>query len=233
MTDPATFYSVMSAELVSSPLFLAALALGTLGTMLMLTAFVALVRLRPLRFVVRTLAAALLLSLGTLAATIAVGIQGYRVLTREDVAARVLVKPAGPQRFTATFRFPDGREAAFDLAGDEMYVDAHVLKWKPIANLLGLHTAYELDRVAGRYRGIAQERSGVRTVYSLARSKPVDLFGLRQRHVFLAPLLDAEYGSATFVPVTRPAELELRVSTTGLLMREAAPKPREAAPKPR
>lgn len=224
--EPATFYSVMTAELVSSPLFLAALALGTLGTMLMLAAFVALVRLRPLRFVVRTLAAALLLTLGTLAATVAIGIQGYRVLTREDIAARVLVKPAGPQRFTATFRFPDGREAAFELAGDEMYVDAHVLKWKPIANLLGVHTAYELDRVAGRYRGIEQERSGTRTVYSLARSKPVDLFGLRQRYVFLAPLLDAEYGSATFVPVTRPADLELRVSTTGLLIREAAPKPR-------
>jgi len=51
----------------------------------------------------------------------------------------------------------------------------------------------------------------------------VDLFGLRQRYEFLAPLLDAEYGSATFVPVTRPAELELRVSTSGLLIREAQP----------
>jgi hypothetical protein len=51
----------------------------------------------------------------------------------------------------------------------------------------------------------------------------VDLYALRQRHAFLAPVFDAEYGSATFVPVTRPAELELRVSTTGLLMREAKP----------
>ena len=37
-----------------------------------------------------------------------------------------------------------------------------------------------------------------------------------------APLVDAEYGSGTFVSVTRPAELEVRVSTTGLLMREVA-----------
>jgi hypothetical protein len=51
------------------------------------------------------------------------------------------------------------------------------------------------------------------------------LFGLRRRYEFLAPLLDAEYGSATFIPVTRPAELELRVSTTGLLIREAKPAP--------
>jgi hypothetical protein len=58
-------------------------------------------------------------------------------------------------------------------------------------------------------------------VQALGRQRLVDLFGLRQRHAFLEPLLDAEYGSATFVAVTRPAELELRVSTTGLLIREA------------
>ena len=51
----------------------------------------------------------------------------------------------------------------------------------------------------------------------------MDLYGLRRRYEFLSPLLDAEYGSATFVPVTRPAEFELRVSTTGLLIREVTP----------
>jgi hypothetical protein len=34
--------------------------------------------------------------------------------------------------------------------------------------------------------------------------------------------MDAQYGSATFVPADRPVELELRVSTSGLLMREVA-----------
>jgi hypothetical protein len=86
--------------------------------------------------------------------------------------------------------------------------------------VLGLHTAYELDRVTGRYRDINQERSAERTVYSLVEEKPVDLFGLRRRYTFLAPLLDAEYGSGTFVPVTKPAEFEVRVSTTGLLIRD-------------
>jgi hypothetical protein len=53
----------------------------------------------------------------------------------------------------------------------------------------------------------------------------VDLFELRQRYLFLEPLLDAEYGSATYTAVTRPAELELRISTAGLLVREANAKP--------
>jgi len=214
--DPA-----MALDLSGSPFFLAAIALGALGVILILAGIAALVRATPLRFVFRTLAGLLLLSLGGLAGTIAIGTQGYQALTREDVAAHLFVRPVGPQRFAATVRFPDGRETTFELAGDEIYVDAHILKWKPLANVLGLHTAYELDRVAGRYYAIEQERSAVRTVYSLGQDKPVDLFGLRRHYAFLAVLLDAEYGSATFTPVTRPAELELRVSTTGLLIRDA------------
>src|SRR5712691_4910026 len=197
------------------------MALGALGAILVVAGTAALVRARPLRFALRTLSGLLLLSLGALAGTVAIGTQGYRALTREDLAARLTVRPAGAQRFAVTVRFPDGREATFDLAGDEIYVDAHILKWKPLANVLGLHTAYELDREAGRYYAIEQERSAVRTVYSLGQDKPVDLFGLRRRYAFLTILLDAEYGSATFTPVTRPTELELRVSTTGLLMRDA------------
>jgi hypothetical protein len=180
----------------------------------------AMARARPLRFALRTLAGLLLLSLGALVGTIAVGTQGYRAMTREDVAARLFVRPTGPQRFTATVRFPDGSEKAFDIAGDEIYIDARILKWKPYANLVGLHTAYELDRVAGRYHSIGDERTAPRTVHSLAKDRLVDLFSLRQRHAFLEALFDAEYGSATFARVTQPAELEVRVSTTGLLMRE-------------
>lgn len=210
-------------QLLTSPLFIIAAACGVLGALLILAGLAALWRAHLLRFAGRTLLGLLLLALGALGGTIALGVQGYRAFTHEDIAARILVRPAGPQRFTATFRYLDGREATFELAGDEIYVDAHILKWKPLANLLGLHTAYELDRVAGRYHAINEERAGTRTVHSLGRDRPVDLYGLRRRHEFLAPLLDAEYGSATFVPVTGPAEFELRVSTTGLLIREVKP----------
>jgi len=205
---------------LTSPLFIIGIACGVVGAILILAGLTALWRARLLKFAGRTVFGLLLLALGGLVGTIALGIQGYRALSHEEIAARIAVRPAGAQRFAATFRYPDGREATFELAGDEIYVDAHILKWKPIANVLGLHTAYELDRVAGRYHAINEERDGTRTVHSLGRARPVDLYGLRRRYQFLAPLLDAEYGSATFVPVTRPAEFELRVSTTGLLIRE-------------
>lgn len=210
----------MPPDLTTSPLFLGATFLAACGLIATVAGIVALAQARPLRFAIRTLAGLLLLAGGALAGAIAVGVQGYRSLTHEDIAAYVAVRPAGAQRFTAVFRFADGREATFELAGDEIYIDAHILKWKPLVNVLGLHTAYELDRVAGRYHAIQQERSAMRTVYPLGRDKPLDLFSLRRRYAFLSPLLDAEYGSAAFVPVTRPTELELRVSITGLLIRE-------------
>lgn len=216
----------MFAQLTSSPYFFAAVALLVLGAILTIAGFVALMRARVGSFTLRTVLGLTLLSLGGLAGMIAFGIQGYQTLTREEVAAQISVSPLAPQRFAATFRFPDGRVANFIIAGDEIYVDAHILKWQPLANLLGLHTAYELDRVAGRYRDIEQERTAERTIHSLSQDKLVNLFGLRQRHTFLAILLDAKYGSATFVPVIQPAELELRVSTTGLLMREVSPLPK-------
>ena len=209
-----------------SPFVLAAALLAALGGVFIIAGVVALRRARPLRFALRTLTGMLLLSLGGLAAAIGVGLSGYRSLTREDVAAHIVVRPVGPQRFAATFLVPGRPETTYELAGDAVYVDAHILKWKPMVNVLGLHTAYELDRVAGRYDDIAQERSGERTVYSLVQERPVDLFGLRRRYVILAPLLDAEYGSGTFVPVTRAAAFEVRVSTTGLLIREERPEPK-------
>ena len=210
-------------QLWTSPFGLVGIVFALLGALLLLSGIGALIRLRPFRFVSRTIFGLLLLAVGAVAATIAIGTYGYTALAREDVAATLLLQPTGPQKFSATVRYPDLREVKFELAGDEVYVDAQILKWKPIANMLGLHTVYELDRIAGRYRSIEIERSAPRTIFSLSRDKPLDLFDLRQRYVFLAPLLDAEYGSATYVAVSRPAELELRVSTTGLLLREIKP----------
>lgn len=169
---------------------------------------------------VRFLLALLALTSAGLLGTIVIATEGYRALTHEEIAAVVRTEPVGRKRFTAHFRFPDGREASYELTGDALYVDAHILKWKPIVNLLGLHTAYELDRVAGRYMDLQEEREGVRTVLLLSRDKPVNMFTLRQRYSLLGPLLDAEYGSASFFNTDKPAHFEIRVSTTGLLIRK-------------
>jgi hypothetical protein len=205
---------------IASPALLAVTAvLGVLGLVSAAGSAGSLRRGRPFSFAARSASALLFAALCALGVVMIVTTQGYRALTREEVAVEVHLQPAGRHAFMARFVFPDGHEATHRLTGDQLYVDAHILKWKPVANLLGLHTAYELDRVAGRYASLEDEQSRPRTVESLRRSKTADLFDLRQKYTPLAFLVDAEYGSATFVDVKAPAVVEVRVSTTGLLVR--------------
>ena len=168
----------------------------------------------------RTTLAALFLSLAALAATLGVSTQGYRALTAEEVALTVTTVPTGPHAFQAFVEFPDGRDTTLAVQGDQILVDARILKWKYWANVIGLHTHYELDRLTGRYVDVEDERSLPRTVHALGASKPFDLYHLLEEYSLLRLLADAEYGSATYLDVTEPARLEVRVSTTGLLMRE-------------
>jgi hypothetical protein len=176
---------------------------------------------RRLSSLVGFLTSALLLTSSMLLGAIALGIQGYRAFTQEEWAATIKTEPVGPHRFRATVTLPDSSLHMFDLAGDAVYVDAHVLKWRPMGTLLGLRTAYELDRIAGRYQALSDEQTRERTVYSLAVKKPFDAFDLARRYWILRPFVDAEYGSATFIGATAPggATYEVRVSTTGLLVR--------------
>ena len=183
----------------------------------------ALRRRRPFSAAMTGISSLLMLSLAALFGTLSASIQGYRALTKEEVAAVVEVQPADSQKFTARFTLPDSTVRVFSLSGDQLYVDAHILKWKSIANLLGLHTSYELDRVGGRYESIEDETTQGRTVFTLAKDKPVDMFHLRRRFEMLNPLVDAEYGSATFVGSGKPATFRILVSTTGLLIRKAEP----------
>lgn len=164
--------------------------------------------------------AALFVSLSALSGTLAASTQGYRALTGEEVAMTVTTLPTGPSAFAAHVAFPDGRDTTYMVQGDQLLVDAHILKWHYWANVLGLETQYELDRLTGRYLDVEDERRRPRTVHSLKADKPVDLFDLAQRYSFLSLLVDAEYGSATYIEVEEPARFEVRVSTTGLLVRE-------------
>jgi len=193
---------------------------GILSLVFFILMVVAIKKRKIIGSTVSLLAALLFLALAALAGTVTVATKGYIALTHEETAAVVTTTPMGGKVFLANFEFPDGHKSTFRLAGDAIYVDAHILKWKPIVNILGLHTAYELDRVAGRYMDIAEEVKNPRTVFLLAEKKPINMFDLRTRFAFLEPLLDAEYGSAVFIELKKPAKFEIRVSTTGLLIRE-------------
>jgi len=182
------------------------------------SAFFALVRARIGRFVFLSFIASVLFVSASVLALISLGVHSMRALTHEETAARIKLVPVAPQRYSATVSFADGRVEKFELAGDQIYIDGHIVKWTPLANMLGLQTSYRLDRISGRYRALEQENTAPRTVYALGTPAIVDLVALGRR-LPLADFFDAEYGSATYVPVEGPGELELKVTTSGLLLR--------------
>src|SRR5882762_4614974 len=156
-------------------LVVSAVCLLVLGAAVSVTAVRAGRERRWLGGTIRGLVALLLLALAALAATLTVGLQGYRALTFEDLAATVHTEPVSPQHFRATITLPDRRLAMYELAGDAFYMDAHILKWHPWASLLGFRTVYELDRVAGCYNRVVAERTKPHTAWEAAGSMPVDL----------------------------------------------------------
>ncbi len=206
--------------MMMNPLLVFSILFALLGLIFLLMTMAALKQRKLFGTAMTFVFALLMFSLSTLFGTISIAIQGYHALTREDLAAIVNIEPAGEQKFIARFSLPDGSKKEFSLTGDQLYIDAHILKWKPLANIFGLHTSYELDRVAGRYAILDDETTKVRTVYSLSKDKPLDLFDLRRRFAVLNPLLDAEYGSATFINSNSTEEFRVMVSTTGLLIRK-------------
>ena len=206
--------------ILSNPLIVVAMLFALLCLFFLIMTIVALKKRKLFGTVMNFVIALLMISLSALFGTISSAIQGYHALTREELAVIVKVEPTGEQQFMAWFFMPDGSEKVFSLAGDQLYVDAHILKWKPLANIFGLHTSYELDRVAGRYATLNDEKTKVHKVYSLSRDKPLDMFDLRRRFAILNLLLDAEYGSATFINSNSTEEFRVMVSTTGLLIRK-------------
>jgi hypothetical protein len=139
------------------------------------------------------------LALSSTLALLSVSVEGYEALTREEVAGTLRTKPLGDQIFLAELVRPDGSREHFQIEGDQLYVDARILKWKSLANLLGLHTAYRLDRIGGRYAELGDELAKPRSLFSLGSEGPLDAFTLRERHAWLSPVVDAEYASAALI----------------------------------
>jgi len=215
---------------VVSPLWLLVYGLLLLALVFLSLGVVTLRRRGRFGGALHLLSSLLMLSLSALALVVALGVHGYQALTREVTAATVDVTRLAPHSYRADVTFPDGATRSYRLRGDELYVDAHILKWKPLATLVGLRTGYRLDRIEGRYSSVEDERSQPHSVYVLQPGGKLDVFDLARRYPALTPLVDARYGSGTFVPLGRGGRFLIRVSTTGLLVRrgDAPPAPAPA-----
>jgi hypothetical protein len=150
---------------------------------------------------------------------VAANLRTYQRLSAEQPAGELQFARVGYHQFNGVFTFPSGERADFALRGDEWQVDARVLKWQTLANLVGFDAAYRLDRISGRYSSVEDERSLPRTVYPLNQPDRVDLWDLIHRYHSWVPWIDALYGTATYLPMADGALYEIKVSQSGLVAR--------------
>jgi len=184
-------------------------------------------RLRKLRLIAATRKLISLILFSAVAAftsLILISTRGYQALTFEQSAALIHIIPQQQQHFIAKIKFTDGRRVSYQLQGDEIMIEANILKWKSWTSLLGLKTAFRLDRIRGRYSHLEDEKSRPLSVYSIRGPVKTDLADWRADYHQIAFLVDVEHGSASYVSAKQEKNLQLMVTTSGLLLREIKPK---------
>lgn len=160
------------------------------------------------------------LMLGGALVAVALNLHTYQRLTHEQSVAEIVFRQFEPNAFGATLS-PSGEGEArrFVIRGDEWQVDARVLKWHGLANLLGLDAHYRLERLSGRYASLSAEREEARTVYALSEHDGVDLWSVANQYGKWLPFVDAIYGSAAYLPMANGAHFEISVTQAGLIAR--------------
>jgi hypothetical protein len=152
-------------------------------------------------------------------ALIGVNLLTYERLTHEQPAVDVLFTRIGEQQFEVLLTYPTHATERVTLRGDEWQIDARMLKWYALANVIGFDSAYRLERISGRYTDIERERSEPRTVFPLNRPDRVDVWTLLSIWRRYLPWVDALYGSAVYVPMNDGARYQVVVSQSGLVAR--------------
>lgn len=163
---------------------------------------------------------ALLLSVG-------LNLQTYRQLSYEQDVATIEFRELSPQLYQAKLSMSNGQARLFAVHGDEWQIDARVLKWKPWANVLGLDAQYRLERVSGRYKNIDEEQSKPRSAYQLHDPRGVDLWALANQYPDWLPVVDAIYGSATYLPMADNTKYTIQLTQSGLVARKVPIKTKE------
>ncbi len=172
------------------------------------------------------MAGLLLIGLAVYISLFAFNLMSYQAMTAEETVATVSFRKTGTQEFVATVAEPSGDSDSFTLRGDLWQLDARIVKWKGIFAMLGVKPGYRLDRIEGRYLTLADERSKPHTVYAVHPAAiGFDIWkSAREGFSFI---IDARYGSATYLPMADGATYVVKLSNTGLLGRplnEAAKK---------
>ena len=168
----------------------------------------------------RGMAGMVFIAVGLMSALAAFDIYSYRQILLEKSIATISFEILEEQAYSATLVDAEGEERKFKLMGDQWQLDVRIVKWAGVFSKWGIKPAYRLDRLSGRYYSLEKERNGERSVYSLDQSHyGVDIWRWLQNYSPNLKWIDANYGSAAFLPMEDGALYQISLSNTGLVAR--------------
>ena len=170
-----------------------------------------------------------LLLVATFVALAAYDVYSYKQVLQEQVVATINFDKIENQHFIAVLSDKDGKEQRVELRGDQWQLDARIVKWKGYLATFGIKPAFRLERLSGRYYDIEQETTAKRTAYAVNESLyGIDLWKLFNSHPEWVPVIDAVYGTATYLPMRDGTLFQVSLSNTGLVARPMNDAAREA-----
>lgn len=201
---------------------IAVAVVALLGLALLVSGWRRLVRRRLIAGSARGLMGLALLAAAALGALAALNLYTYHRLTHEAPVCELRLRAVAPQSYRVELVPANGTAAqVYDVRGDEWQIDARILKWRAFATWIGFDTLYRLERLSGRYRDLEKERTEPRTVYLLSDDRGLDVWSLARRYAGWLPVVDAVYGSSTYLPLADGARYTVTVSASGLVARAA------------
>lgn len=169
---------------------------------------------------IRGMSGLVLIGLAVFCVLVGLDLRSYQQVLIDKPVATVSFQKVDDRAYVATVALTDtGVTTDYYLRGDQWQIDARIIRWKGLLSQAGGKPGYRLERISGRYISIEDERSRERTVHALRdeREYGFDLWAWAYENQMNAPLIDAVYGSATFVPMVDGALYEVALSHTGLV----------------
>lgn len=203
---------------------------GVTGLILLFAGFGKLANLKPFAGVTRLAFGTGFVGLAGMVAFVGLNIQTYKRLTYERPVAtvRFVAVPGEADTYTADVIFADGRHLRQAdgtqpvFRGDEWQIGARVIKFRPMANILGYDSIYRLEHMRSTHSMqfsadlVTEGRmDGIRIVPSepgIDVARLADAYGSRFG-------VDAEYGSATYQPMGDGFEYEVTITQDALIAR--------------
>ncbi|MFT5592658.1 MAG: putative membrane protein [Oceanicoccus sp.] len=152
--------------------------------------------------------------LGTaLSGIVAFNLLHYSTVEEGQVIATLRFIEVSPQEFDVELVGRHKNNQFYRLEGDQWQLDVRLIK--VAAWFDGDLPAYKLDRLSGRYLSLEQENQTNKNAYDLLGSQFVDTWPWIANKKWLG-LVQAKYGSATYMPMANGAIYQVRLFHDGL-----------------